>query len=138
MNTDAATNRFSYSGLFTAASGRIVEILERVGGIPSELLDGKHHPCPKCRGTDRFRLIHIEDGAVLCNQCFATENGNFISAVAWMRGWKQNDAALEIAKYLGVDESDPNEDIVAAVARDKSMPVAAFKQFGAVQPNAAR
>ncbi|MCH7688119.1 MAG: hypothetical protein IH899_15805 [Planctomycetes bacterium] len=52
-----------------AARGRWIDILSHFG-IDRSILDGKHHPCPKCGGTDRFRLIDADEGAVLCNQYY--------------------------------------------------------------------
>lgn len=72
--------------------GREVDILRDVAGIPSDVLDGKHHPCPKCGGKDRFRMIDAESGAVYCNQCFRTGNGDFISAIRWMTGCTTSEA----------------------------------------------
>jgi len=36
-----------------AATGRWPQILSAVAGIPAEVLDGKHRPCPKCGRTGR-------------------------------------------------------------------------------------
>lgn len=48
----------------TKARGRWPEILIHLAGIDSELLDdSKEHPCPKCGGTTRFRMINILEGA---------------------------------------------------------------------------
>ncbi len=91
-----------------AATGRWIEILCDVAGIPREILDGNHFFCPKCadRGHDRFRLIDKDVGAVFCNQCFANKNGDGISAVGWMLGVDNYKAAILIAEYLGLDLSD--------------------------------
>ena len=35
-----------------------------LGAIPAEALDGQHHPCPKCGGKDRFRMIDGEAGTM--------------------------------------------------------------------------
>ena len=86
------------------ASGRTVEILSRLGGIPRDSLDGRHHPCPKCGGTDRFRLIDEDQGAVLCNKCFSSDNGDLIAAIRWMRGIEFVGAAKLLADYLGLAE----------------------------------
>ncbi|MEM8494352.1 MAG: primase-helicase zinc-binding domain-containing protein [Planctomycetota bacterium] len=59
-----------------AATCRWREILTSVAGIPGDLLDGRNHPCPRCGGTDRFRLIDADAGAVFCNQCFRERNGD--------------------------------------------------------------
>lgn len=65
--------------------GREKEVLERVAGLPSELLDGKNHPCPLCGGTDRFRLINPGEGTVFCNQCFQEKNHGYLAAVMHFR-----------------------------------------------------
>lgn len=82
-----------------AARGRELEILRDVAGIPDSYLDGKHHPCPKCGGKDRFRLIDKEAGAVICNQCFKEANGDFIAAVRWMHNVTFPDA-LKITRWF--------------------------------------
>lgn len=100
-----------------AASGRWVEILSTVGGIAIETLDGQHHPCPKCGGTDRFRLVDPDAGAVLCNQCFSSKNGDGFAAVQWMRGIDFIASLKLIADHLGIQPEqkkkakDPTENL---------------------------
>ncbi len=99
-----------------AAAGRWLEVLTSVAGLSEEILDGQHHPCPKCGGDDRFRLIDKDAGAVLCNQCFSTKNGDGFAAVAWSRGVKFPEAVKQVAEWLGVaatkgGDSDPAKDL---------------------------
>lgn len=86
----------------SAAARRWPEILSRVGGVAAELLDGAHHPCPRCGGHDRFRMIDADAGSLFCNQCFNKKNGDGFAAVMWLRGVKLNESIKLIAKYLGV------------------------------------
>jgi len=65
------------------AKGREEEILIALTGISPEVLDGRHQPCPKCGGTDRF-CYHPDEHFAFCNQCFETGNGDFIAALAWL------------------------------------------------------
>lgn len=85
-----------------SASERWPEILSSLGGCPIELLDGRHHPCPKCGGRDRFRLIDAACGAVFCNQCFSERNGDGLAALGWLRGWAFKDTLKSLAEYLNV------------------------------------
>ena len=64
-----------------AARGRWRDILA-AHGFNSDELDGRHHPCPKCGGTDRFRAFDDVDetGGVFCNQCFSERNGDGLAA----------------------------------------------------------
>lgn len=99
-----------------AAAGRWLEVLERVAGIPADAMDGSHHPCPKCGGDDRFRLIDADAGAVLCNQCFSTKNGDGFAAVAWMLDVKFPEAVKRVADHLGLaaaakGPADPAKDL---------------------------
>ena len=87
------------------ALGREAEILRNVGGIDAELLDGRHHPCPKCGGHDRFRLIDATTGGVFCNQCFREKNRDYIDAVRWMQDCTFSEAVQMIGEYLGVRSS---------------------------------
>ena len=96
---------FDKEMILSAGRGRELEILRDVAVIPAEYLDGKHHPCPKCGGKDRFRLIDKDKGAVLCNQCFNEQNGDYIAAVQWMRNCSFDEALSLIGEYLGLTDS---------------------------------
>lgn len=91
-----------YATIKEAAAGRATEILVSVGGFDPSVLDGKHHPCPRCGGTDRFRRIGEGAGSVHCNQCLPKASGDVIASVAWHRGLSQGDAAKAIAEALGI------------------------------------
>lgn len=82
---------------------RWMDILVDIAGVPREHLDGHHHPCPKCGGKDRFRLIDQKAGAVLCNQCFDRSNGDGIAAVQWARGCDFNEAIRLICDYARIE-----------------------------------
>ena len=84
------------------ASGLWLKILTSLGGISAELLNGKHHPCPRCGGTDRFRAIDLDNGALYCNQCFSTKNGDGIAALMWLTGRPFKEVAAMLCEYLGV------------------------------------
>ena len=98
----------------SAASGRELEILRHVGGIDAELLDGRHHPCPKCGGHDRFSLIDAKAGAVLCRHCFYENNGDVIAAVQWIRDCTFPETLLLIAEYLGMNPVGGNRVAIPA------------------------
>ncbi len=89
-----------------AARGKWAEILGHVGGIPSEVLDGKNHPCPRpgCPrgpGRDRFRFTDMgDDGSVLCNQC-GKGIGDGFAALRWFLGIDFPAALERVAEYLG-------------------------------------
>lgn len=103
--------RFVAASVKQAASGRWGEILSALGGIDASLLDGRHHPCPQCGGTDRFRALDDFDqsGAVLCNQCFAEKNGDGLAALQWLRGCDFPTALSDVATHLGVKPSRNGE-----------------------------
>lgn len=87
-----------------AAEGRWAEILGSLCNVDSGILDGQHHPCPKCGGTDRFRA-HDDfqaTGAVLCNQCFSDKNGDGIAAIQWLAGLDFKGTLTRLANFLGV------------------------------------
>lgn len=100
--------------LKTYANGNWVSILSQVAQIDPQLLDGGHHPCPKCGGKDRFRLVDKSDGAVLCNQCFDSKNGDGFSAIQWMLGCTFPESLEMVANSLGLEyktktKKDPAE-----------------------------
>lgn len=88
-----------------AASHRWPEILSQIGGIARELLDSEHHECPRCGGTDRFRMIDASAGALFCNQCFKEKNGDGFAAIQWLLDVKFADALAKVAEYLGIEPS---------------------------------
>jgi phage/plasmid primase-like uncharacterized protein len=111
--TVAATNGQQYrfnailykDAVKSAATGRCLEILERVAGIPAEVLDGRHHPCPWCGGEDRFSLIDADAGAVLCRNCFKEKNGDWLAAVQKGSGCSFQEAIAKGAEFLGMELS---------------------------------
>ena len=115
-----------------AARGQWVGILSHFG-FDKSILDGRHHPCPKCGGKDRFRLIDAEAGAVFCNQCFSEKNGDGISAVQWFTNSSFQMTTQQISKYLGLNSEnrDGHESIVEQVSKRKNIPLAVFREFGA-------
>ncbi|MBX3416588.1 MAG: hypothetical protein KF851_03215 [Pirellulaceae bacterium] len=103
-----------------AARGKEIEILVNVAGIPRELLDpSRGHPCPKCGGVDRFRLVDGEAGAARCNQCNPKKCGSYLQVIMWMLGVDFPTALRLVAEYLGLD-STPTTRPAAAKAKPSS------------------
>lgn len=113
------------------AAGRWRDILA-ANGFNHDELDGRNHPCPKCGGTDRFRFINEEAGAVFCNKCFNKQNGDGLAAIQWRNDWSFPQSLKSVANFLGLEGGErPRLDIIADVARSKRMPVESFRAFGA-------
>jgi hypothetical protein len=108
--TTATNGRIHVCALKRAASGRWAEILSRHAGIAVEVLDGRHHPCPKCGGKDRFRALDDfgETGAVLCNQCFNQNSGDGFAALQHFAGIDFKAAVQLVADYLGMGNGKSN------------------------------
>ena len=109
MNRKECKGVYSPEEIKKAARGRELDILEDVAGIDGKYLDGKHHPCPKCGGKDRFRLVNADDGAVFCNQCFNEQCGDFIAAVRHFRGVSFHEALALIAADLQLQPTASEE-----------------------------
>lgn len=78
--------------------GRWKEILPHF--MPKGLLDGKHHPCPKSGGTDRFRFSDVQGtGNYFC----ACSNGQCsgFSLLECQTGMKFGEIADKIEEILG-------------------------------------
>jgi putative DNA primase/helicase len=100
--------------LWERAKGRWKEILPTVAGIDVRLLDGKHHPCPLCGGTDRWRYDNREGyGTSICGQCGSRTGLKLVMAV---KGWEFREAAIEIEKIIGT--GPPTEEAEPAAAID--------------------
>ncbi len=114
------------------ATGRWLELLSRTGVVSLESLDGKNHPCPKCGGLDRFRMIDESDGALFCNQCFKIGNGDGIAAVGWLTEKDFPDTIKWLAGELGINGEGPVAvDPVQAMAWQKGITVDSLVAYGA-------
>lgn len=85
------------------ATGQWLSILSSVGPIPTDCLTGRHGPCPKCGGKDRWRLTSEETGSGVCNQC--GKFGDGIAVLEWFTGKPTFDVVEAIAKHLGIDST---------------------------------
>jgi phage/plasmid primase-like uncharacterized protein len=108
MTPSAKPKGIDVAALKQQAAGRWPELLTALGGVGADLLDGKNHPCPKCGGKDRFRLIDVAAGALFCNQCFNEDNGDGIAALQWLRGGTFPKTVNALAEYLGQSSPHPN------------------------------
>ncbi len=119
-----------------AARGRWREIISTLAGIPAELLDGKHHECPKCGGKDRFRAFDdfAETGGVLCNQCFDHKNGDGLATIEHFAGWNFPTTLANIADYLGLRRKPtqlPLTEVLPHLAKSKGVTVESLLAYGA-------
>lgn len=102
----APIRRIDVADIKRAAAGHWPELLSALGGIPADVLDGNHHPCPKCAGTDRFRMIDVEAGALYCNSCFSKGNGDGIAALQHFAGVDFSTALRMLADHLGLHNAN--------------------------------
>lgn len=88
-----------------AADGRWLEIIRSLTGLPADVLDGKHHPCPECGGDNRFNFDRTGNGVVYCNNhnnAGKWNSGDGIGTVAWALKIKQMEACDKIGEHLGL------------------------------------
>ncbi len=88
-----------------AAATRWKEIIAHLANVDPTILDGKHHPCPKCGGTDRFRAFDDQSGGAICNKCFSAKNGDGFAVLQWLTGEDFGQSLKRIAEYIGVKPS---------------------------------
>lgn len=93
---------YDIAAVRAAIFGRHEEILVNVCGWPREILDGKHHPCPLCGGTDRFRYFADGSGGCICNQCHTKNNGDIFATVQWRFGKDFGFSLKTICDYAGI------------------------------------
>lgn len=79
--------------------------LVTVTGIDRSYLDGKHHPCPKCGGKDRFR--YFGDGGSICSQCCPQGNADILATAQWMLECSFPEAVNLVGEHVGANESQP-------------------------------
>ncbi len=84
------------------ARGRWIDIFATLAGVHLDASCQKRHgPCPRCGGTDRFRAIDLDNGALFCNRCFSTKNGDGIAALVWLTGKPFKEVLDILCEYLG-------------------------------------
>jgi len=84
------------------ARGRWQDIFATIAGVQLDPgCQKRHGPCPKCGGVDRFRAIDLDNGALFCNQCFSTKNGDGIAALGWLTGRPFKEVVSTLCEYLG-------------------------------------
>jgi len=97
--------RFDIGQIKHLAIGRWPQLLN----LAPELLDSRReHPCPKCGGNTRFRVLKDfeETGAVFCNKCFSRGNGDGIAAYAWLHDMTNGQAIAALGGILGAPQED--------------------------------
>lgn len=106
-------SRFNLEIVKSTAAGRWPEIFSAIGNVPGGVFDGRHHPCPKCGGKDRFRLIDAEAGACICNQCLTSGDG--FTVLQWLTGDDFATSLNKVAHHLGVSpqrrKNQPDKDL---------------------------
>lgn len=108
MDRKSRSPRYDIDYVRSAASRRWPSILSTLAGIDADLLDGQHHPCPKCGGTDRFRAFKDfeETGGVICNQCGKFATG--FDTLMWMTAVKFSESLARVADFLGIEPAIQN------------------------------
>ena len=93
------------------ARGHWSHVLQSLCRLDAGVFDGRNQPCPKCGGTDRFRVYgdFSETGGFYCNQCKQKEGGDGFAFLQWFHGWTFTQAVNEVGKLLAVAELPPRE-----------------------------
>ena len=85
-----------------AAEGRWSEIVNRLAGVDARFLRPRHGPCPRCGGTDRWRVFgdFEKTGGGVCNQCGKFADG--IDLMKWLLGINFSEALAKVGEFLGM------------------------------------
>ena len=107
MTRSQQQRRYDIDYVRQSARGQWIGILSHIGSISADLLDSRHHPCPKpeCSAkTDGFRAFDdvAETGGVICNQCFNRDNNDGWKTLQWLTGKKFGELLPEVADHLGI------------------------------------
>jgi P4 family phage/plasmid primase-like protien len=98
-----AGEKYDLDRVKAAASGQWASVIQRITGIDSLHLTGKHCPCPKCGGKDRFKIMKDFDqtGGVICNQCGKFSDG--LATIEWFHGIPFIQTLEKVAQCVGVE-----------------------------------
>lgn len=84
------------------AKGRWLDILTSPQvGIDESLLDGRHHKCPACGGTDRFRFTRDDRGGYFCGD----HRGDGFGLLQHVFGGDFAAAAKMVEDVIGKDDN---------------------------------
>lgn len=98
----ARKSRVNITELKALAKGRWLDIFATLAGVRLESdIERRHGPCPRCGGTDRFRAIDLDNGALYCNQCFSKQNSDGIAALGWLTGKPFKESVDLLCNHLG-------------------------------------
>ena len=106
FENNAMSTKHDVNTVKIAAMGHWPEILNQLTYIPMTSLDGEHHPCPICAGTDRFNVDRnkfAETGSCHCNQQCGLSGDGF-HVLRTINGWDFPTAIHEVA---GCSETMP-------------------------------
>lgn len=119
-------SRLSRSSLREPAKDHWREILAEAD-IDASYLDGKHHPCPGCGGTDRFRFDNLGGyGTFICGGGGEkTMAGDGFSLLHHVHGWHLSQSEPRIDLVLN---GDPQERIKDALEAAQDDPGAMFEE----------
>ncbi|MEP3481606.1 MAG: phage/plasmid primase, P4 family [Fuerstiella sp.] len=112
-----------------AAGGWSSVILALCPGVNDSHLSGQHGPCPRCGGSDRFRVFDdfANTGGATCNQCFSVSNQDGFAFLQWYNGWTFPRALDAVAKFLGMLDAEGNLVAGDAIPKKFSAATAAAK-----------
>lgn len=91
-----------------AARGKWLDIFTKLE-VDSSALNGKHHPCPACGGTDRFRYDDEDGrGTYYCSGCGAGDGFSLVGKLLGLTADTDFPALLErVAGVLGITAGSP-------------------------------
>ncbi|MBF0296780.1 MAG: toprim domain-containing protein [Magnetococcales bacterium] len=119
-----AQERFDADRVRAAAQNRWRSILAEMGVNPSSL-DGRHHPCPACGGTDRFRFDDREGyGSFICSQCGAGDGFSLVARLLHLDSTRDfSEVVARVAELVGAQpEADPRNQAMARPAPTRPAP----------------
>lgn len=94
-------------------AGQWSTVISTLCRVDPAILDGDHHPCPKCGGTKRFNLCREGSGAAYCNDCPGGPNiaGSGIDTIMWLNGWDFPRTMRELEDYLSPPVAAVSDDV---------------------------
>lgn len=90
--------------VFEQSVGRWSSILPALG-VSKDYLTGRHGPCPRCGGKDRFRFTDYGGrGSWVCNQCCEPPGGDGFDLLQVVNRWDKSRAINEVkAMVIGTE-----------------------------------
>jgi P4 family phage/plasmid primase-like protien len=114
----SGSQQFDITQVKAAAKGRWADILPRLSGFSHEYFTGRHGPCPRTQGKDKWRFSDLNnDGGAISGS--DNKFGDGFATLQFLIDCSFPDSLRLVAEYLGIQ---PKEKYANSTVKEKTDP----------------